>query len=1398
LGCNRRLDDNSSENKLVHVTARPQAEAVSGLRRGDCFAAKNAPWSPKGGFAPKPPPQSNDIFIFCAFASLRLCVKFCLLIVLLSFFLFTPTLAAPPPQTGSLSLPHIETIVNLGVPAGNAATPKYLALNRRAGQLYILSQGAPVLKQGNGLSLYNLASGQIDDHLKINRGDNEPLDLQFDPDTGFIYALWREQFAGAPPTLTVINSQSLQVMQDIPAVETFAVGGGEVYIAAERHVAVLNPPYASSLERRRVDLPPAASGPMAVDPPTNRLYLARNIDGNWQIEIFEADALAPLGSYPVAGTVLNILPIPNTGHFFVVTDQSGVRVLERVAATGELAGPPFELGPRFGALGVALADDGQDLYFSNGQNRPVEPGAATGPTFIGLDSGDLRPNFEIPLPTNVDEIVIDDAGKRAFALSPFDNFLYVIDLSSRLAHIVHTAVELRDVLFDPAGRQLFVSDSANRIRRLEADTFTVLAETELGVNFQTAAYSGELSLDAGRNRLYVSGWPAAVLEADTLNPVASLEPGGQLAPDPTGDNIYISHCGLTILDAATLTRATLVPGSGPRPDGLSPNPCVGYSRLDPTNHLLYSLVPNGVPGSNGGNYLYIYDLTLEPTLIFSDTEISALHIEPDPTQGRAFIGHARHNNRRLRTVTALDRSTLGQYTHQLMSVWGDARYSVAANRLYLSDSDHNRLLTLAADKLIVLGELPLPSNYNYRLAALDPAAERLFLIGLDGQLLVASPNGGPQPLLPSPPREPTGKILELQPTAAGDILARIESNYNDAFDTRLYRTADNGQTWTDLSQNLPTFPVQAIAAADDTLWAGLAIMGQSGGLYQSAAGGQRWSPAMAGLRDLWLERLYISPNFQQDGLIFAKTAYAGLHQSTDGGQSWTPLVELDPNAFFPAAAWQGTAVAFGPQGEVLVSQDLPPMRGIYKAALLPNRTLSAWELLLDRPVEALGIAPGGDVVLAYGDGLLRSTDGGHTWQAGGAGLVGVANLTPDRFFFSPQFAGDKTVYLFFKDMFGDLPARLFRSTDGGQNWQPWLDPVSDGPNFTAVAQATNGDFIFGRSDTRLTRLSPAALQWADTGRVAHRFPFSDIAASPNFANDKTLFALSSEAGLFKSTTGGRSWSQTDFPVRAHRPGPNDYRLALSPNYGQDQTLYIATGRSLHRSTDGGQSWTQLQLSTPARSFPAQKVALSPTFAADATLLAGTGGVLYRSTDGGDSWQQLLAPQESGSVTDVLAFTPEAAYARFGYATPLYVSTDGGQTWQLQPGSLGEYLSIFAATVAPDGSLIAAPEFETRLLQTSPQTPPWSIFSESLPAELAGIEAVVYGPGDNLFVGGEGGLFRSADDGQSWRPASVGLPANARVTQLYATRSHLFAALADGALFSSAANGNSWMEISVVK
>ncbi|MCB9099830.1 MAG: hypothetical protein H6632_09845 [Anaerolineales bacterium] len=1352
-------------------------------------------------------------------------LKVIVLLVMLTTPPFTGALSHPAAATTDLTfqvdqpdIPQIEAIYNFGVPAGNAATPRFLALDSQAGLAYILSEGQPSLKEGNGLSRFDLKSGEIVDHVKINEGDNEPLDLQIDSTTGLIYALWREKFSDVPATLSVIDSASLETPQAITGLKSMAAAAGLLYTADDERLTRYDTGSGTLTKAQEIDLSAATTGPMAVDQTNDRLYLARASEGVWHLEIYKAGTLDPVTTYPAEGPILDIFPTPKTQELLLIVNLNEFMMLYRLTLDGELADFPYEIGPRYGPAGIALSADEQVLYYSKGPLAPAAPADsnAGGPALGRLAVGTLLPLDDIALLTPVEAIAVDPATQQALALYPYDHLLYRIDPEQASYELTSTAIELRDVLVDPESNHIFISDSANRIRLLDGDSLAVLAETTLTGNtadygFKLGRDSGELSLDAGRQRLYISGYPATVVDSGTLLELATLEPGGQIAPDPTGDNIYLSHCGVTLLAADTLSGDTLLPQSGPRPDGLAPNPCVAASRLDADNQWLYSITPNGTPGSNGGSYLYVYDLTLEPTLAFTDTDISIVSAEPDPVGQRAFVTYLRNSNRRLRTLDMA--ATLHPaYANQLLGVFGDTHYNPAANRLYLSDRDQPRLLTLEAGTLNVLGETRLPPNHAYRLAAIDPATNRLFLIGIDGQLVVAAMGADPNPAIeaeitaaPAEPRQPDGSVLGVERPGATTI-ARIESSVGDfSFEPRLYLSRDKGQTWQDLSEKLPPLPVKAVAVSpdfetDQTMFVSLLAAGQTGGLYKSTDGGETWTAAMNGLRDLWVEALYISPNFSQDQLIFARTTYAGLHQSLDGGETWTALTAMDPNAPFPAAN-SANSIAFSDNGLVLASQSLPQVvDGLFLTTVQADGSLSEWLQVLDVSAERLAFSPQGDVALAFGGGLWRSVDGGLSWEAGGAGLTGIDNLTPTQILFSPNFETNQTVYFFFRDTSGAKTSMLFRSTDAGQTWQPWQKPFID-RNFASATLTPDGDFIFGEENGALAQLRPGAIVWTTPRPAPQNFPIDDLAvvAKPT---GSTLFIVSRQNGLDTSDDGGQTWRQTAFPVRDTSYGLTKYRLAVSPHFAADKTLYIATGRSLHRSTDGGQTWAQIPLvtdkSSEALTFRAQRVVFSPNYARDKTLLAGTAGAVYRSADSGQTWTEVLTSAGDSSAIDLLAIAPDGdtAYARFGYSQSLFTSDDGGQTWQAQV-TPDEYFSLISSAVGPDNTLTAALEFDTRLLQTGRQPASQPIIAG--PSQLTSLLAVAYAADGTLFTGGQGGIVRSDDNGQTWQPIiSRGLPSNAEITSLKAAGNHLFAATTTGQIFVSADEGKTWQDISVVK
>jgi photosystem II stability/assembly factor-like uncharacterized protein len=415
----------------------------------------------------------------------------------------------------------------------------------------------------------------------------------------------------------------------------------------------------------------------------------------------------------------------------------------------------------------------------------------------------------------------------------------------------------------------------------------------------------------------------------------------------------------------------------------------------------------------------------------------------------------------------------------------------------------------------------------------------------------------------------------------------------------------------------------------------------------------------------------------------------------------------------------------------------------------------------------------------------------------------VENLQADRILFSPNFTEDRTIYFFFKDFSGSVSGRLFRSIDDGQSWQPWVPP-SAAEIYTAVALTPEGNLLLGNNQAGVTEIEPSTLTWAtDLAGVASLPPFDDLAVSPGFADDQTLFAVSKQAGLFQSEDGGQRWELTSFPARSFGFTSERYRLALSPNFEQDKTLFVATGRSLHRSTDGGENWTQLSLGEEGSgsSFQVQQIDLSPTFGEDETLLTGTPLTVYRSTDSGESWQKVLEASGESTIIDVLnlASDGQLAYAHFGYSPDLFMSRDGGQSWQPEAGNPDDLFTLVSSDTGPDNILTAALEYDTRVLQAGPQIPPWQLMNQPPATALSSPLAVLYGAGGELFLGGLGGVFRTRDNGQSWQPLPAeGLPAAVPVKALRLAEAQLFALMNEGQIFTLPPEANSWQNISVVK
>jgi len=242
-------------------------------------------------------------------------------------------------------------------------------------------------------------------------------------------------------------------------------------------------------------------------------------------------------------------------------------------------------------------------------------------------------------------------------------------------------------------------------------------------------------------------------------------------------------------------------------------------------------------------------------------------------------------------------------------------------------------------------------------------------------------------------------------------------------------------------------------------------------------------------------------------------------------------------------------------------------------------------------------------------GLYRSDDGGETWKSVYESLTLDMPLVTTSVVVSPAFPQDGLVY-------AGTNGGILRSANGGETWE------------VAVLR------------------TPSPL-------------VSALAISPDFANDKTLFAGTMEDGVFRSTDQGTEWVFWNFGLY----DPNILCLVVSPDYQTDKCLFAGTENAIFLSRNSAHSWKET--SFPLDRGPVLSVAISPNFTRDRTLFAGTDAHgLFCSKDAGKTWQPVPGLNVTSSINALLISPeyPTKAEILALAEEQLFISRDDGLTW----------------------------------------------------------------------------------------------------------------------------------------
>jgi hypothetical protein len=615
------------------------------------------------------------------------------------------------------------------------------------------------------------------------------------------------------------------------------------------------------------------------------------------------------------------------------------------------------------------------------------------------------------------------------------------------------------------------------------------------------------------------------------------------------------------------------------------------------------------------------------------------------------------------------------------------------------------------------------------------------------------------------PRLPV-RVLGIAPGAPGTFLAGASLVGEEGANLQL--STDGGQTWHAVSGHLDRVNALAFSPKfpdDETAFATTGALSPyghaSGGIYRSMDGGHNWDEVLG---DRVYKGLAISPSFGRDRTLWASAVAGasalGIYASYDGGDVWTSLApSVHASLIVPSPNYAVDRTLFAGTGDAGLQ--------------CSTDAGSSWTQVLDGAVTALAISPafGASQTLyaatrespASPCDIQRSTDGGDTWQIldiGIADWVGDAPLTISTLIF----ASDGTVLagLYYGDEMQE--GGILRSIDGGRTWQRLGFLWHHSNVFTLASLPTRSLTFYAGTENGLWQLPVLQGGPAEPGTWESNGPSGGradaLAVSPDFAADGVALAGTGTMGkrgnawglgIFRSSDEGQTWQPTSPDLSSSGSSGAIYSYAFSPDFAVDQTVFAGTWGGLFKSVDGGQSWQWVQSAFFGPPGSITEVAVAPDYASSGHLMGGSPwGGLYVSRDGGRTWaiEAGLGPvweiaYSPGFGTDATAF---AAGAPSGYSY-LFRTTDGALSWTpvLDRGICSLAISPEFET---DGTLFAGSD---ALYISHDRGTTW--ISVTLPVEASPPCPLAispdFGTDQTLFTATAEGLYRSDDGGLTW-------------------------------------------------
>ena len=399
-------------------------------------------------------------------------------------------------------------------------------------------------------------------------------------------------------------------------------------------------------------------------------------------------------------------------------------------------------------------------------------------------------------------------------------------------------------------------------------------------------------------------------------------------------------------------------------------------------------------------------------------------------------------------------------------------------------------------------------------------------------------------------------------------------------------------------------------------------------------------------------------------------------------------------------------------------------------------------------------------------------------QGGTVSLVYINPITPTLLYAIPWSGG------------------LFRSQDGGENWELSMDELVWSSGVGALALGADGQTVYAATPgwiVHLWRSDDNGVSWQPLVIPDTR---GDVTIIPHPAHADTLFVITytwdSGKGLFRSTDRGLNWMQVTEGISGTHPTA----LAIHPTQPLTMALGTESGE-VYLSTDGGESWS---LTSQTGLETIGGVNFHPTGSGEVWVHGADSGLKKSASPDLSSW---ITVEDNGEIffdwmSNNLWFAPLSwgePYSRtviYNQIGPMRISYDGGLSWQDWGGSnsqLARFLVLHPTT--PNTVYIGSQE-GVELTEDFGST--WSVLDKGLTAIVPTDMAIVPGEPGTVYgvdTHGDSKIYELAEGGTYCNLLPLSIPGGLTSLALDPFNSERLYVTSNEDVYISTDGGQSW-------